>query len=357
MSEQICMINLQDGDLLNESDGIVLNDGLKVNIIFTADKTHKYKVNDTDAVLQNDQFSAFITLDRYENHILIKDETMHQTKNLILYWTKKCFRKYRLSFDDNIWFLRDIAFNSYKSIFENPYLKFIKSIHDQFDTKIHINIYYYTPFNFNISQMPDRYKGEWRDNSDWLKLSFHANQDEPENPYKYSSPAEVLHDFDKVMNEIIRFAGYEVLMPVTTIHYSEMTKESCRALRQNGIKGLVGDFNENDGNPTVAYYLDSKQTKHMNERYAWKDTSEDILFVKSSIILNLYQPDQIVKYLEDLYKNPHISAYLDLLIHEQYFYPFYSSYQKNYREKVYTAIKWTVEHGYKTSFISECMFD
>ena len=51
-----------------------------------------------------------------------------------------------------------------------------------------------------------------------------------------------------------------------------------------------------------------------------------------------------------------MSAYVDLLTHEEYFYPFYSGYQPDYREKVLTAVKWAVNNGYEPAFLEECVF-
>jgi hypothetical protein len=47
---------------------------------------------------------------------------------------------------------------------------------------------------------------------------------------------------------------------------------------------------------------------------------------------------------------------MDLLMHEQYFYPFYKNYQPDFRKKVTTAVKWAFENGYKPAFLSDCIF-
>jgi hypothetical protein len=52
-----------------------------------------------------------------------------------------------------------------------------------------------------------------------------------------------------------------------------------------------------------------------------------------------------------------MSAYVDLLLHEQYFYPFYSSYQPDYRQKALTSVKWAVNNGYKPAFLEDCVFE
>ena len=59
------------------------------------------------------------------------------------------------------------------SLFDNFYLGFMRDLRDRYGTKTHINIYYAYE-DFDLRQMPDTYKSEWRDNADWLQLSFHA---------------------------------------------------------------------------------------------------------------------------------------------------------------------------------------
>ena len=93
---------------------------------------------------------------------------------------------YRFSVDDNIWFLRDLSFGHYSSIFEHPYLKVYKDLHDRYGAKFQLNIYYETE-GFDLSQMTDKFKTEWIENSNWLRLSFHAKADAPEAPYLNAS--------------------------------------------------------------------------------------------------------------------------------------------------------------------------
>ena len=52
---------------------------------------------------------------------------------------------------------------------------------------------------------------------------------------------------------------------------------------------------------------------------------------------------------------PHRSAFMEVMIHEQYFHPDYVDYQPDYREKVLTTIKWVVNNGYTPAFLSECL--
>ena len=68
---------------------------------------------------------------------------------------------------------------------------------------------------FTLRDFPDRYKGEWRDNSDWLKLAFHAYANKPDRPYQNAAPEKMIADYDLVTEQIIRFAGEETSVSYT----------------------------------------------------------------------------------------------------------------------------------------------
>jgi hypothetical protein len=346
-----------DGDLLNEIDGKVINGCLVTKVRVQASPGAKIKINNADAKFIDNTFVSDVNLKDYKNIIEVVDGSTGNSQSITVFWLKNYVNRYRLSLDDNIWFLRDISNNSnkYKSIFENPYLGFMKQTHDIYGTRVHINIYYQTD-GFNLSQMTTKYKSEWKDNADWLRLSFHALQNDPDYPYLNSGYDELKRDCEKVNEQIRRFAGEEVMSKVTTLHWGVATVEGSRALRDAGYIGQVSDFNIEDGVQTIAMYLDLNQTRHMNNRYLWRDNREGIIFSKVSIVINSYKVDEIVPFLEALKKDSHKSAYMDLLIHEQYFYPFYKNYQPDFRQKVTTAIKWASDKGYKPAFLSECIF-
>ncbi|WP_051620446.1 hypothetical protein [Paenibacillus sp. UNC451MF] len=349
-----------DGDILNEHDGWLQNGHLHVKVtIAAASNKLKLIVNGMRAIPENEGFYAEIVLDNYRNTISIKDEETGYSVCYNVYWIQSAVNKYRLSVDDNIWFLQDIAHNQlkYHSIFENPYLSIYKELHQEFGTKVHFNVYYQTD-GFNLSQMPDKYKEEWKANSHWMRLTFHALQNEPDKPYWNADPSEVLRDCERVTEQIIRFAGEELLDPVTTIHWGEVTRESCRALLQFGFKGFAGYFRMAGGKPAVSYYLDNKETEHAGKRDFWKDHSEDLIFIKIDAVLDRLNVEDIIPSLEQLKESPSEAGFLEILIHEQYFYPHYKAYQADYRDKLFAAAKWAQGNGYVPAFLSECgLFD
>ncbi|NSW91319.1 MAG: hypothetical protein HPY74_11730 [Firmicutes bacterium] len=374
MVQVIEFISPVDGDMLNEFDGDEKGNSLEIKVKLLAPPESRIRINGVPAKCmkctggidvgyrnyaeyaysegEKDIFEAAVRLDGYRNTIEAVEEKSGWKKDIVVYRMRNATRKYRLSLDDNIWFLQDIAGNSgkYKSIFENPYLKIYKDAHDMYGTKVHINLFYQTE-GFNLSQMPAKYKSEWRDNADWLRLTFHSIQEFPDKPYLSATYDEIKRDYELITEEIIRFAGEELLSPITTVHWGETSLEAARALRTMGVLGLVGYFKLDENcEPMVSYYLDKETTEHINKRDAWKDNKEDIIFIKHDIVLDKTDLGDIYPFLDNLKKDPHQSGMLEMLIHEQYFYSHYGAYQPDYREKVLTAVRWATENGYKPAF-------
>ncbi len=354
---EIKLISPIDGDMLTDIDGIIKDNGLVVPVKISAAPGSRIKVNGVPANKVDDIYVAEIILTGYSNTIEIAEKKSGYNQKITVYRLKNYLNKYRLSLDDNIWFLKDISENSsrYKSIFENPYMSFLKEVHDTYGTKIHINIYYQTE-GFNLSQMTDKFKSEWRNNADWLRLSFHALQNDPDKPYITTGYEEVKRDCEMVKEQIRRFAGEELLGPVTTLHWGEARVEGCRALRDSGYKALAGYFEFEDGKPVVSYYLDSDKTEHIGQRGIWCDNSEGIIFKKIHMVINLFKLEEVIPALDKLKMDPQSHGFIDLMIHEQYFYPHYVDYQPDFRKKVMTAVKWVSDNGYQPAFLSECLF-
>jgi hypothetical protein len=346
-----------DGDMLNEYDGTVSDGNLIINVKIAAPSGSRIKVNGVKAKYIDGIFQADAILKNYENVIGIAEGKKGYKESIKVFRLKNYTGKYRFSFDDNIWFLKDISNNAdrYKSIFENPYLGFLKQVHDPYGTKIHLNLYYQTD-GFNLSQMTEKYKNEWRANAEWLGLSFHALANDPDRPYINAGYDQVKKDCALVKEQIRRFAGEEVMGPETTLHWGEATVEGCRALRDSGYTALAGYFNVDDSKAPVSYYLNEEQRRHLKNRFIWRDNKEGIIFARIALVVNTVKLEEILPYLDNVKKtlNPH---YIDLMIHEQYFYPHYVAYQPDWREKVMTAVKWAVDNGYKPGFLKECVFD
>lgn len=347
-----------EGDVLHTFDGVFVEDKLKISVKIAAREDAKIFVNGVPAARVDGHFEAEVILEGYENKLEAVDRASGEKTCIRVFLLPNFAGHYRLSIDDNIWFLRDIQQNKahYYSLFDNPYLGFLKQVNAEYGTKIHLNLFYQTD-GFNLSDFTDQYKNEWKANADWLRLSFHALQEFPDMPYVNAGYDEVKRDCDLIMHEIKRFAGQEVMHSVTTIHWGEATVEGSRAMRDAGYVGQVGYFNVDDNLPSASYYLTEPQRRHLKKRFVWRDTAEDITFVRASIVIDTKKLEDIKPHLDSHEKNGHKPPYLDLLVHEQYFYPFYFNYQPDFRDKIRTAVRWAKEHGYTPQFLSESILN
>ncbi len=340
-----------DGDFLISSDGIESIKGLQVSVKLLPrdqDPIDLY-VNEQNAALKNGLYEAKALLAEGKNVITVLDKKTGRHLAITVFWLKEFQYYYRLSIDDCIYCMKDITANrlTYKSVFENPFFGFLKDLHLKYGTKVHLNLFYETE-GFNLSQMTDAFKDEWLSNSDWIKFSIHARSEFPDNPYLRADYFKIRKDCDLINREICRFAGPELLNGATTLHWGEVPIDVSRGLRDSGYVIQICDQNVDNDLPPCSYYLNADQRRHINKRFVWCDHAEKIVFIKSAIIINTESPDHIETCLAGYKVSNGIKPmYLDLLNHEQYFYPFYRAYQRDYKERVVKCIEWAHANGYR----------
>lgn len=357
-----------DGDCLNIYDGALKDGELFVKVKVQADKDSEIEINQIPAVYNGEFFEANVPVYGYRTNLVAKDDKGNEER-IVVYRLINPVGIFRLSSDDNILFLQDINNNkdTYKSIFENPYLAMYKEAHDKYGATVQLNIHWeYEPDNecfsahneyFNLSMMTDKFKDEFIKNSDWLKLSFHAREPQTVMPYLNTDMKTISYDAERIYKETVRFAGEETLLRHnTTIHWGECTLEGMRAMSNLGLRGAFGYFDiDENGRPLVSYFYPKAWVEHIHERDFWMDTEEDILYGKIDLVLNLYPLEEIVPRLEKIKENKNISGCVEIMIHEQYFYNDYFNHIPAFKEIVWSACKWCADNGYKGYFLKDVM--
>ena len=340
-----------DGDMLNNNECVARDGCLFVKTQIAAHPSEIIYVNGVISHYDEQFHVAEVPLYGYRNTITAYSATTCKGVDITVYWLKDAAYKSRLSLDDNIYCLRDLTRNAanYKSVFENPYFALYKKAHDVYGSKVHMNIYYQCE-DFNISMLPDKYKAEFKANADWFQFSFHALQDQPDKPYRHTDFNTILRDYDLVTEQIIRFAGEECVSPVTTVHWGECTREGVRALRARGIRCLMGYFILDGLKPAVSYYYDTGQTLRHSARDFWKDNKEDMVFGRIYHVLNEGS-------IEDIQKVRLYGGFLEMMIHEQYFYPEYHMFLPDYEQRVMAGQKFASDNGYKPAWVHDCVFE
>jgi len=357
-----------DGACINERDGNSAENGVTISVKVKASENSDIYICGKKAEYVDDIFNAEVTLRGYRNTLTAKDMISGSESVIAVYYFAKAVGKFRVSSDDNIIFLQDITENKdvYSSIFDNPYLSIYKKAHDLYGAKVHLNLFYeFHPEErnrfsdksrkyFDLSMMTDKFKDEFRANSDWLKLAFHSNSEFPDAPYKNATAEQITADCRKICREIVRFAGAECISDSTTIHYGAVTKEGVRALRALGFKSLTGYFERSaSGAPVVAYYTDGEILDHIGGRDFWYDTQEDMIFAKIDSVLNTGSFEQVMASVKTAVSDPHRGGFVSVMIHEQYFYNDYVRHLPDFEARVLEPCRYLYENGYKGAHISE----
>ena len=347
------------GTMILLTDDKICRGADKISCAIDAPENHSVSVNGVPCRYEDGYHRASLPLDKKKLVLIAKDETtgeVAQSHVFRLYTPKKIFR---ISIDDNIWFLQDIAKNqdSYTSIFDNEYLAMYKKLHEEYGAKFHFNIYYTCPEHggFSLPELSDKFKSEWQSVNDWMTLSFHARANDPAWPYRESNYGEMYEHCKEVMDEIERFAGYRGA--VTTIHFAEAPDECIKALYDLGLRAILGDYSlDKNGKPQICYHATQEQFDTVRKHCFWKNPETKMIMFPCDTVLNMYTIDKMVEEIEWFDSTYPDRSFMDLLIHEQYFYKDYSHYKPDYEDRLRTGIEWCLSHGYVPGLVKE-IFD
>jgi len=344
------------GAVLNRHHGRMADSGLQISVRGEAPlRDFLVAVNGLPARRAGEEFSADLVLRDKETDIVAVATGPRGTQEhrIRVVWDRHSRPRYRFSIDDNSFFLRDVAQKKYPSLFDGFYLKQLRELHRKYGAKFVLNIYYTTADGFDLLQFPDRYKNEWRDNANWLKLAFHAYANKPDRPYQYAAAQKLAADFDLVAEQIRRFAGDDTYSPPTVIHWAMLQPAALPILAQRGVRVLSAGFGWANRGFDINYMLDEERTDWLSRNEALKDFETGIVFSKVDLICNSTPIERIVPMLEAAAQDPARAEIMDIFTHEQYFWPFYPSYIPDHFQRLETAIRWVTEHGYAPVFLHE----
>ncbi len=343
-----------DGAILSAQHGASHPRGLAIAVAGTAPAVMEVMVNGQIARREKERFFGEVVLRDKVTAIVAQGrigDACYEDRSRVV-WDRYSQPRYHFAVDDNIYFLRDIAQKRYRSLFDCFYLRFLRELNRKYGTKFSLNIYFAADDRFNLREFPERYKGEWKDNAHWLKLAFHAYADAPARPYQGTPAEKLIHDYDSVAEQIHRFAGAESFAAPTNLHWAMATPEGLSALRERGVRVLSGYFQQNrTGQWDINYGFDARRSEYVAQHDLWMDFASGIIFIRDAIVCNTTPLDQIGPTLAPLARQRRETV--NLLTHEQYFWPFYRAYISDHARRCEAAIRWVAEHGYQPVFFHE----
>jgi len=356
--EALAMLRIEKpfhGAVVNHRWGVQDDKGLKLTVTGQAPPYGTVTVNGTPAAVVMGRFCCEVTITQAEQDITAvydgSDGKQEHTVRVV--WDRHSRPRYRFSIDDNSFWLRDIAQKGYDSLFDCFYLDILRKLHSEYGAKFTLNIYHHTADGFEIDEFPDRYRGEFEDNADWLVLAFHARANDPDRLYQYAAPETLIADLEQVNEQIIRFAGEQTLAPPTVIHWGMIMPEALPALYEQGVRVLSGFSPPRPFGWDVNYWLDDARSEWLYHHEALKDFASGIIFSRVDIVCNNTPIEQVESALKPLYDSPLQAEIMDLFTHEQYFWPFYVHHIPDHGERLDATIRWVTERGYEPVFFHE----
>ena len=305
-------------------------------------------------------------------------------------------KKAHFLIDDVLWVLRDITRKKPKSIYENSFIKMLKKAYDEYGVKTQLNLFYRTSAfygndDFSLSDVPDCYKDEWRNASNWLKFAFHAKEEFPDYPLVNASYEDVFDMFNSVKKEVVRFAGESSFTYGYCPHWNSVSLEGVKALFDSGVRlmdvsaGESSEYNGDSdslpyghamrliynrqpetrvysrGGPATAINYSICGYNHFEPDVLEKtnDTLESVCDEKTKMRFKKFHMPEMTLNLMEYDNIEHIfskyvgNEYVGICTHEQYFYEDYLSYQPDYDKKIYKMGQIMSENNYEFVFAEE----
>ncbi len=353
---ELQIIEPMDGAVMHARLGREVDGGLEVEISGAAPSGAEVLVQGRPASRSGEAFRGTAVLRQRETTVVVTSGSgaARQQKEVRLVWDRHSRKRYRIVIDDNSFFLRDITQKDYASLFDCFYLKILKDLNVKYGARFTLNIYYTTGDDWNLTQFPDKYRDEWEANANWLRLAFHAYANEPAWPYRDAPVEKLLADMDLIEPQIHRFAGPKTFSPVAVVHWGMTRPEAWKALYDRGSRVLGGYFRQSaQGEWQVNYRVDDVRSEWLSRHDLLKDFPSGMIFSRVDMVVNNTPLDQVVPVLEAVVADPRQAEVVDLLTHEQYFWPFYQVYLPDHAQRLDRAIGFLTERGYKPVFLQD----
>jgi len=337
-----------DGELVNRSHGSLNADGA-LTITVTGFAAPGSTVTLGGASVSADASGAFAILYTAKstmNEAVVSDGTNSVTLRFVCDFDTR--KRYNFFIDDNVFFLTELVRKRHKSIFDSFYLDFLRFLHEKYGFKVTLNTFCHNshdPENFTTSELDTRYKSQFEDNSDWLRLAFHSYSEFPDNPYGSAYPEKLPEHHKLITSEIRRYAGEKTLIEPVLMHWYAVADDASRK--------YIADAGMRCFCQPDSYWsaLRNRMARNMIAKYNYQFSQLELQLL---FMVNIFPEDVLLAKLEAAYAEPGRDFIL-CGTHEQYSYPFYSNYIPEHFHRFESVVRSLAEHGYESVYFTETL--
>ena len=358
--------SLRNGTIVNKFYGKVVDGTLYLPVSGIADEDAFVTVNGVNAERTGLNFNAVIPVSEKFTEITMCAENScgRMTHSVKVLYDRDSFPRYNFFTDDNSFFWTELIKTKPKSLFDQFYLKFLKKMHDEYGTKFTLNLFFRNDHDpCELSSMPDCYKGEFADNADWLKMSWHAYSEFPDRPYQNATAEKVASDYDLIKSEVCRFAGESSFIPPVAAHWSMIRPDGMAELVKRGVRVMTSQFinpktalseeQKSSHLCDIGFFQNLRECLYLEKEHTFYSFAQNLIYLRGMIICNYWKVEEIRQILDRIHSEPHRHEILSLETHEQYTFPHYFNYLPDHMERMETAIRRATEMGYAPVFFAE----
>ena len=140
-----------------------------------------------------------------------------------------------MSIDDVTVSFQNLSKGENSSIFEVNLFQFLLLLHRLLGLKITLYVYAQNG-EWTLADIPEKYKHELEEASEWLKFGFHAVSDEQKEDNILSNFEDA---FVETESQIKRFAGEESIAGILRLHYWFYPKAYQGVLKNHGVHTIL----------------------------------------------------------------------------------------------------------------------
>lgn len=323
----------------------VSNEGILPKYVFIPLKS-KYlyisnrKYNDVEF---NRTGSKVLSVNTPKLYSVSSTPTLLDTRHFTEIERKNSNKFFHFSLDDFKDAIADIVTkaNTYNSIFDNSTFAKLREWHLKFGITVSLYV------QRTMSDIPAKFKNDFRYNKDWMKFGYHGNG-ESWKTATYENGKKWWNDF---VNGIMTSIGqYDIIDRVPRNDYFKGTLESCRGERDAncGCLGFLGcdDWSYNKEARETNYYLSDEQSTYLDARDRYYDSETQLCIFKTDFRLEqIKQRWSNVKTCLNYYTSAGgAKQAFDMIVfsHEWNFMQFASDAE--------TIFAWALDKGYRFDF-------
>ena len=385
--------NIRQGAVLNRNHGVEDEKGLTVLFEGISDFPGPVTLNGQPARRDGRRFMGEVTLTEKINTVTAEQISTYGnfSQSIVVVWDKKSFKRFNCYIDDHSFFWTDLAKERPRRAFDHFYLKGLKEIHERTGFKATLNCFYHNDhFDCDMSQVPDTWKSEFIDNSDWLKMSFHSLGEFPDRLYIEASEEEFRRDYELIHDHIVRFAGEETFIEPLVVHWGIISPSCVKVLKEKGVKTYASAFRPRlMGGPSALeraagckennivnsqiglenkvlvpsdlgfgyqeHFSVMEENNYIDLHRCMYNPHLDMMFFRGNCCCNLVPYDVIFDRLNKAVENASAvgSEVFNVGSHEQYTFPYYHNYIPDHMARIGKAAETMIELGCKPVFFAK----